>query len=203
MGAGVRPARGGTRVCGQGTGLLEADLEAEEEDERSQTEGRAQVWSTGLHGVAAAVSSHPQLCSTRVSGRCFLPHFTPGEGRGQWPAWNRASPHSQSQEPPPRLSDAVPHKMLTLPPPHHQRPKYVLWLLQGPWGSAGGDGPAPALPVPGSWWGVTGTHHAALLFSRLPVVLRCWLHHLEIKDVTLGCVRSPLGACRVVLVAQT
>lgn len=53
---------------------------------------------------------------------------------------------------------------------------------------------------------VTAMQHPAPLFSRLPVVLRCWLHlslpYLEKKGATLGCVRSPLGACMVFLMVQ-
>ena len=76
---GVRPhtltpagAAGRTWGCGQDVGLLpgqrpglEVDLEAGEGGKSS--EGDAQAWSEGLHGVAAAMSFSPQLCSLHVS----------------------------------------------------------------------------------------------------------------------------------------
>lgn len=40
----------------------------------------------------------------------------------------------------------------------------------------GGTPHPQMLPVPGSWRVVTAMQHTALLSSRFPVVLRCWLH---------------------------
>ena len=104
-------------------------------------------------------------------------------------------------------------------PYRYPRSEDVLWLRKGPWGCAATT-PTPARAQlrarSPKHWGkrpipkpclcleaggvVTAMQHPTLLFSRLPVVLRYWLHlglpYLETKGATLGCVCSPRWACR-------
>lgn len=63
---------------------MEVDLEEEEEDASSQNEEDAQAWSEGLHSVAMATSSSPQLCSLRMSERCLSwPSLPTSQEQGQ------------------------------------------------------------------------------------------------------------------------